>query len=249
MELHENALRLRKRAGLSQTELGNKVGASLATISRLENGKWKGNLSLIIKIAEVLNVAPGDLDESLQQFSYHPTHHTGDSPQVFEPGAVQESQKAEFISIPFSATTHPEIDGESVYLPHYKISVSAGNGLLAHEPKVNQELPFKVAWVRNTIRTNPDNLFLVDVQGDSMEPTFMNGDIVMVDKSKRKLHGGFYIFNLDDDLYIKRVERIIDGRIHIKSDNTSYDSFIIEPQKISGLKVIGRVVWRAQTLI
>ena len=75
-------------------------------------------------------------------------------------------------------------------------------------------------------------------------------DIVMVDKSKRKLHqNGFYVFNLENDLYIKRVECIIDGRIHVKSDNSLYDSFVVEPQNASVLKVIGRVVWRGQTLI
>ena len=51
----------RDRAGLSQAELGDKVGKSLETIGRIERGKLSPGLDTLEAIATALNVAPRDL--------------------------------------------------------------------------------------------------------------------------------------------------------------------------------------------
>jgi transcriptional regulator with XRE-family HTH domain len=48
----------RNRVGLSTAELGDRVGRSQATISRIENGKQTPHIDLITRIAEALTVHP-----------------------------------------------------------------------------------------------------------------------------------------------------------------------------------------------
>ncbi len=96
----------------------------------------------------------------------------------------------------------------------------------------------------------PNMLFEIEGLGDSMEPTFKTGDTVLVDSSRVHMKSnGFYVFKLEENLYVKRVERLIDGRIKIQSDNSKYETIILEPEKVMDLEVFGRVVWRAETMI
>ena len=50
--LAENIRYLRKNRGLSQTNLGRKIGVSRNTISRIEAGTWKGKFNTINNIAQ-----------------------------------------------------------------------------------------------------------------------------------------------------------------------------------------------------
>jgi phage repressor protein C with HTH and peptisase S24 domain len=59
---------------------------------------------------------------------------------------------------------------------------------------------------------------------------------------------GFHVFRLEGNLYVKRVERLIDGRIKIQSDNPKHETIILDSEKVSDLEVFGQVVWRAETL-
>ena len=53
---------LREQAILSQRDLAEKAGVSYATICRLETGKQKPNFKTIRKLAEALDVHPGDIE-------------------------------------------------------------------------------------------------------------------------------------------------------------------------------------------
>lgn len=52
---------LRKKAGLSQSELGQKVGVSNKAVSKWENGQAKPGLDIVHKLADVLSVSVDDL--------------------------------------------------------------------------------------------------------------------------------------------------------------------------------------------
>lgn len=51
----------RVAAGWSQQELSNRCNLHLTEISRLENGQRNPRLTTIIKLADALEVAPGEL--------------------------------------------------------------------------------------------------------------------------------------------------------------------------------------------
>ena len=83
----------------------------------------------------------------------------------------------------------------------------------------------------------------INVTGDSMEPTFSYNDIVFINRSKTDLQRGgiFTIRTETGELFIKRVQKRIDGKIDIISDNDVYSTQTMEPNEI---EVIGRVVSR-----
>ncbi len=82
----------------------------------------------------------------------------------------------------------------------------------------------------------------INVSGDSMEPTFSYADIVFINRSKRDIgRGGLFTINTEHGLFIKRIQKRIDGKIDIISDNKDYPIQIAHPDE---LEVIGRVVGR-----
>jgi DNA-binding Xre family transcriptional regulator len=82
----------------------------------------------------------------------------------------------------------------------------------------------------------------INVSGDSMEPTFSYNDIVFVNRNKTDLQrGGIFTIRTDAGLFIKRVQKRIDGKIDIISDNKVYSTQTLDPSEI---EVVGRVVSR-----
>ena len=53
--------KIRKEKGLTEEQLGAKVGVSHAMINRIENGTKDPSIALLVAIAEVLGVEPGEL--------------------------------------------------------------------------------------------------------------------------------------------------------------------------------------------
>ena len=86
------------------------------------------------------------------------------------------------------------------------------------------------------------NIEAINVTGDSMEPTFSYNDIVFINRAKTDLNrGGIFTIRTEAGLFIKRVQKRIDGKIDIISDNEVYSTQTLEPNE---LEVIGRVVSR-----
>ncbi|MEA3330131.1 MAG: LexA family transcriptional regulator [Campylobacterota bacterium] len=86
------------------------------------------------------------------------------------------------------------------------------------------------------------NIEAINVSGDSMEPTFSYNDIVFINRGKTDLQrGGVFTIRTEAGLFIKRVQKRIDGKVDIISDNEVYSTQTLEPNEI---EVIGRVVSR-----
>lgn len=86
------------------------------------------------------------------------------------------------------------------------------------------------------------NIEAINVSGDSMEPTFSYNDIVFINRAKRNLErGGVFTLRTDAGLFIKRIQKRIDGKIDILSDNQVYSAQTLD---IGDVEVIGRVVSR-----
>lgn len=86
----------------------------------------------------------------------------------------------------------------------------------------------------NEINENAD--YTIGVSGNSMEPTFCDGDIVYVKKVDYRLNvGDIGIFQKDNGIYIKKVSE--DGLI---SDNASYKPMINGGDVVCLGKVLGK---------
>ncbi|RLA72994.1 MAG: phage repressor protein [Epsilonproteobacteria bacterium] len=131
-----------------------------------------------------------------------------------------------------------------VYMVRYfsEIQASAGGGGLgeneAHEPMMLSENFVATLGGESELRY----IEAINVNGDSMEPTFNYGDIIFINRSKDDIgRGGVFTINTEGGLFIKRLHRRIDGRIDIISDNKDYPVQTASPEEIT---IVGRVVGR-----
>lgn len=122
------------------------------------------------------------------------------------------------------------------------INASAGGGANIDEgqaKKINipEEFVHKLGG-----ETELKNIEAINISGDSMEPTFSYNDIVFINRSKTNIdRGGIFTIRTEGGLFIKRVQRRVDGMIDIISDNDVYLTQTLNPNE---LEVIGRVVSR-----
>lgn len=130
-----------------------------------------------------------------------------------------------------------------VFVPRYKVQLSAGRGRTNAREDGDRVLAFRRDWVTQELRVAPQRLCAVTVEGDSMEDALHDGDVVLVHEGDNEVrNGGVYAFRLDNDLFIKRLQRQPGGRIIARSDNAKlYDPFELGPD--DDVSIIGRAVW------
>lgn len=135
-----------------------------------------------------------------------------------------------------------------VFVPSYRIGVAAGAGRFADHEQPFGALAFRRSWIRSIAPSSPNNLAVLQVDGDSMYPTLAHGDHVLVDSGQtQNLRDGIYVIRTHDSLQVKRISvNPANGRIAVKSDNPAYDCWPdCDP---SELTIIGRVAWVGRRL-
>lgn len=135
---------------------------------------------------------------------------------------------------------------EFLYLPRVYQAASGGGtrGSLDHRAIVDY-LAFKKKWVEETLRVRDHHLVLIESIGDSMEPTFYHGDLLLVDGSVSTVSDdGIYCFcTPDGEILVKRLQRILGKGLAVKSDNPKYEQFLIPEDEKDTYMIVGPVVW------
>lgn len=125
-----------------------------------------------------------------------------------------------------------------VPVPYLAVRAAAGRGIVADETLIRPE-PFARSVLRE-VGIAPEHAALVTAAGDSMTPTIMDGDRLLIDRGDAQVgegSGGLFVFRLDDLLSVKRVARA--GRqLTLASDNPDYPGAIVGAEAVA---IIGRV--------
>jgi len=103
--------------------------------------------------------------------------------------------------------------------------------------------------VRHEFRAQPEDLRIITVEGDSMEPLLGSGDRIVIDTS-RNIPVPPSVFVIWDGmgLVAKRVEHIPNSQptmLVIRSVNPDYPAY---ERLADEVRIIGRVVWVAKRL-
>jgi SOS-response transcriptional repressor LexA len=122
------------------------------------------------------------------------------------------------------------------------VNASAGGGTDEQYEEIEElEIPEHFVFMLGGER-ELKNIEAINVSGDSMEPTFSYNDIVFINRSKTDINrGGIFTIRTDGGLFIKRIQKRVDGKIDILSDNSVYPTQTLSPGEI---EVLGRVVSR-----
>ncbi len=138
-----------------------------------------------------------------------------------------------------------------VALPLYNdIHAAAGHGAVVDHERPDDALMFQESWIRHELGARPDDLCLIRVSGDSMEPTLRAGDVILVNRQAcRPDREGIYILRVGDMLLVKRLQALPGGQVKITSDNAAFDSWMINLSDPGGdVVIVGRVVWSGRRL-
>lgn len=123
----------------------------------------------------------------------------------------------------------------TVILPVYG-KASAGNGYINLEQEIYY-FPIKKGDFS-------DRSFLVEISGNSMEPTLEDGDYALVDPDNIDyVKNKIYVVTYNDESFIKRM--VMDAKskiVMLKSDNPEYEDILITKDMQVYLKIEGRVI-------
>ncbi|WP_232479583.1 S24 family peptidase [Sphingomonas sp. TX0522] len=100
---------------------------------------------------------------------------------------------------------------------------------------------FPLAFIQSITSTPPAMLTIARGRGDSMMPTLMDGDMVLIDRSQRTVReqDAIWAFTVGDIAMIKRV-RVRGEKVLILSDNDRVPSDEAHHEEV---RVVGRVIF------
>lgn len=135
-------------------------------------------------------------------------------------------------------------------IPLYEVTAAAGGGAVVEAERVVDFLHFKRDWIRHELHASPADLYLINVDGESMEPTLRPGDVILVDhRDQKQARDGIYVLRLDGALLVKRLQKLPGGIIEVTSDNPAYKPFKINADQVGDdFAIIGRVVWSGRRM-
>ncbi|WP_297218200.1 S24 family peptidase [uncultured Desulfovibrio sp.] len=134
-------------------------------------------------------------------------------------------------------------DVDLILIPMVEARLSAGQGSLQTDGNSERSYAFRSDFLHR--KGNPDNMVLMRVSGDSMQPEILNDDVVLLDQSKTDiLPGRIYAVRFEEAIYLKRVD-MLPGKVILKSANPAYPpvELDIRDQQRDAFRVIGQVLW------
>ena len=128
-------------------------------------------------------------------------------------------------------------------VPLREATGSMGGGSTETGTRALTYLSFRTEWIRS--KGNPENMTVIRAFGDSMDPTIVDGSVVLIDEGRRQfVKNKIYYLRYNGQMYIKRlVER--DGHLAIVSDNDP-NAYLVSDA--DDFEIIGRCVWAAREL-
>ena len=195
MTFNEYINRRRKELGMTVDELVERSGLPKGTVSKITAGiNANPKLTTIEAICRALMISVDDamgLAPAASIFSLGEIEHINKYRSLDKHGkTVMDS----ILDIEYERC-NPTL--KFITRPYYSVSVSAGNGNPLDEPSEEEiEIP-----------DTPENRrcdYVVRVNGNSMNPTFKDGDLVLVEKNARVEEGEIGIFVLNGESFIKK---------------------------------------------
>ena len=211
----------RNNSGLTQSELSEKLQTLGRKVSAQQISSWER----------------GD---------YFPSHRNLSAiSEILSLDLDYSAEKSESGQIHPVAHSESDLPDEFSLVEKRKGAISAGPGLRP-DNDVDFRLAFRNDWLEQF--GGAKQLFVIKVEGDSMEPSLMEGDNVLINKNINEIGagGGIFAINWNKMTLVKRLQMNPQtDEIIIKSDNPNYDSNVVKPNEI---QVEGKVIWYGREL-
>lgn len=225
--------KIRISRGLTQVQLSKLTGLRQNTISNHENGNRSLDEVDINIYAQALGVSPKELFETYQDDTNNITtiynQLNSDRKEKVYNFATEQLNKQNKV-----ANINDYIEEETDwYEVKFYGSVSAGTGLYLDDEQVET-----INFSSNMVPNGTD--FCLKVNGDSMDPTFHDGDYVFIKRETDFRNGSIGVVIVNGDAYLKKIY-ITEDSIKLVSLNKKYKDITVTQD--DNLKYVGTVVF------
>ncbi len=224
-----------------QRELTTYLGLKSVAFSEWKSGKSKSYKKYLIEIADFFNVSLDYLvygkEKSSPTFELNADEH--ELLQYFKKlsdksKGIVLGRAEQLAELEAPAVNEPEqVEEPTIQIKHSYYRVSAGTGF---------ELDEGDNWETIEIPDTPDARradFAITIKGNSMEPIYFDGDIVLVKQQPAVELGEIGIFDIEDNGYIKKY-----GGDRLISLNAEYDDIILSDYDEERIHCFGKVIGR-----
>ena len=246
----------RANAKLKQSEVAEKIGIKGNTLSNYENGVSEPDIDTFCALCDIYNVDPSSiLNEAYglnvqgDEFKIKPSEiehikkyraldphgksHV-DSVLDWETTRVKSLQEkdnriAELEASPAAIIEMPRHSFRSRHITEYFRDASAGSGIFI----LGNEVASKIAVSDSDWDDRVD--FVIKVNGNSMEPDYMDGDNVMVSQHIEMKYGDVGIFVVNGSVYIKEY-----GKTELISHNPEFPNILVN--EFDNIVCMGKVI-------
>lgn len=233
--------RLRESVGLTADQVGEIIGKSGKTVNAWENGRGQPDAEILIKLCGVYKV-----DNLLAEFDTTNTISKIKNFSAEEISIIKKYRDLDprgrdvvntVLEKEYAYRTEKEKQGKtplrfSIRLAEVGASAGVGNWI--------DDCRFEDIEIEETPEAHLAD-FAVKVDGDSMQPDYDDGDIVLVVSQPSIYQGQIGIFCVDGSTYIKEL-----GENELISENPKFDNIPI--YEYTDIRCIGRVICKAVVL-
>lgn len=217
---------LREFKKVSRNAMAEKLGLSLSALQNWETNQTEPVASMIITLAEELEVSP----------NYLLTGETG------ETNATLDENSNRITLTEHENSRSVADDEEFEWIDDCRdVIVTAGYGGVNGDYPEIKKTKIESEWLRAR-GLKAEDCGKYKVCGDSMDDTLKDGeDIIVNHASKTLIDGKIFVLNNQGSMLIKRIQRTFGG-VELLSDNSAYRPIKLTAEEADSLLVIGQVV-------
>lgn len=213
---------LRESKNISRSELANLLGVTVGSISNYENEVSSPKESILFKIMEALHCDANYLFQDAVNMPTMKNNVSVEEHHIVEKYRTLDTHGKEMVDFTLDKEYERcQVKEESAdYIPdnirpidYYRKMASAGSGQVVFEDNVAERI---------TIPDIPEYkrvAYAIGVNGNSMEPLYYDGDILLVEPTVDIRVGEIGIFIVDGEAYVKKL-----GTNELISLNKEYDN-------------------------
>lgn len=225
----------REAVNMKQSEVAELIGCTASNISSWERAKSKIDIESLVSLCDIYKIDFNNLmlsvhEQKFSEFSSFEKEYIKKYRTLDEYGKKAINN---LLNIEYDRCKN-ENKIKVLQLPISEIKASAGTGNWLDENS------YDTVEVLDTPESRKADL-IIEVSGNSMEPTYLNGDNLLVRLQPSVNIGEIGIFIKDNEGYVKEL-----GKGSLISHNTEYNS--IPFNEFTELTCVGKVIGKAEII-
>ena len=234
-DLSQKLLEFRKKLNISQAKMGELLDIPQRTWANYELGRSNPKVNVLIALEKLgfqYKIPVSGAAEQVERAMERAQEQVSGQLQISQP--LERSRPREIEGKLIKYGTENSVPDGGFVIPLLDQTLSAGYGAFLPD----DDTPVAYIAVPRQLRRFGEQLAALYVDGDSMEPTYFRGDMIICD-SLGWDGEGVYAIQMDGSGFVKRLSRK-PGKLVVISDNPRYETYEV-PLDTDDIRIIGKV--------